>query len=270
MSKPDLKGCLELALERMRYFTGRFMTARDFRDEQAYHLTHRLLHNRMLHGWGVICGLHVHAHPSPDCRQDHVRVSAGMAVDCCGREIVVQHSLVPPPIPWKEKPNDAKQSADQGDDDDEDRRYYPLLCLTYEEKLTEQVPVLYSEGNCDEQRREYSRVQEGYQFNWVWVRRRDLLKYHWRVRGGGCRHEDEQDERVQTVGCRKGRRTSSSATGRSTAGRLQGKARGASVSRRRLRFRQRALSKLPRTRLPAAPLRPDCVGTRAPAHAGRR
>jgi hypothetical protein len=151
----------------------------------------------MLHGWGVICGLHVNAHPTPDCRQDHVRVSAGMAVDCCGREVVIHKGLVPPPIPWKEKPHDAAQSADQGGDYEEDRRYYPLLCLMYEEKLTEQVPVLYSEGNCDEQRREYSRIQEGYQFNWVWVRRRDLLKYHWRVRGGGCRTEDEQDEQAQ-------------------------------------------------------------------------
>lgn len=187
----DNKECTELALERMRYFTGRFMTARDFRDEQAYHLTHRLLHNQILHGWGVVCGLHVNEHPSKDCRDDHVKVSSGMAVDCCGREVVVGKNLVPPPIPWNERPADTSQSSYENKADEDDQRYYPLLCLTYEEKLIEQVPVLYSEGNCDEQRREYSRILEGYKFTWRWVRRRDLPKYHWKVRGRGC--DDEQE-----------------------------------------------------------------------------
>ena len=53
MRKHGETGCLDLATDRMRYFTGRYMTARDFRDEQNYHLTHRHLHSRILHGWGV-------------------------------------------------------------------------------------------------------------------------------------------------------------------------------------------------------------------------
>ncbi len=193
MSEEPHKQCGELAIERMRYFTGRYMTARDFRDEQDYHLTHRYLHNRVMHGWGVVCGLHVHEHPTEGCRNDRVVVNSGMAVDCCGREIVVNRTIVPPPIPWNEKPGDEQQQhptgQEQGDYAPKDRRLYPLLCLRYVEKKIEMVPVLYSEGGCDEQRREYSRISEGYEFEWHWVRYQELPEYHWKVINGRCDDE---------------------------------------------------------------------------------
>lgn len=197
MSEESHKQCEELATERMRYFTGRYMTARDFRDEQAYHLTHRHLHNRMMHGWGVLCGLHVYEHPNAGCRNDRVTVSSGMAIDCCGREVVVGKTVVPPPIPWggggggtQQRP-EARQG--QGEDEREDRRLYPLLCLRYAEKPVEMVPVLYSESGCDEQRREHSRVSEGYEFEWHWIRLRDLPDYGWKVINGRC--DDEPYDR---------------------------------------------------------------------------
>lgn len=166
-------GCGELATQRLRYFTGRHMTARDFRDEQAYHRTHRLLHNRMLHGWGVVCGLHVEQHPNASCRKDHVKVSCGFALDCCGREIPVQKDVVPPPVPWNERPHDQHE-------------YVPLLCLEYCQSDSEPVPVLYSEQNCDPQRRENSRIDESYGFNWHWVRVSNLPEFHWKTNQGGC------------------------------------------------------------------------------------
>jgi hypothetical protein len=172
MSKERDSGCDELATQRLRYFTGRHMTARDFRDEQAYHRTHRLLHNRMLHGWGVVCGLHVDEHPLADCRADRVKVRCGFALDCCGREVAVPKDVVPPPIPWKDRHG-------------EDERYL-LLCLEYCQSETERVPVLYSEQGCDPQRRENGRIDESYCFKWHWLKEEDLPKYHWRTRGGGC------------------------------------------------------------------------------------
>src|SRR5262249_52438610 len=135
--------CGEIASQRLRYFTGRYMTARDFRDEQAYHRSHRYLHNRMLHGWGVVCGLHVHPHKDPECAKDHVRVDCGFAMDCCGRELPLEHAEVPPPIDWKKRP--------EVKEEDRERRYYPLLCLEYCESEIERVPVLYSEHKCDPQ-----------------------------------------------------------------------------------------------------------------------
>jgi len=46
-------------LARNNYFTGKFMTGRDFTDEQRYLLGKVRRHNRYLHGSGVVCGLTV-------------------------------------------------------------------------------------------------------------------------------------------------------------------------------------------------------------------
>jgi hypothetical protein len=204
MRKDCVKDCGEIAAERMRYFPGRFMSARDFTDEQDYFLTHRYLHNRILHGWGVACGLHVYTHPVESCRKDHVKVDCGMALDCCGREIVVRKAVVPPPIPWSLRPvavdpaptpapvSPSVQAATASHETDADAelavdpRWYPMLCLEYCETEIERVPVLYSERNCDEQRREFSRIAEEYKFTWHWVRFADLPKYRWKVHAGGC------------------------------------------------------------------------------------
>src|SRR5215475_13399483 len=88
------RNCEDLMTERIHYFTGRHMTARDFKDADAYHRSHRHLHNRLLHGWGIACGLDVHPHPRPECG---VIIRCGLALDCCGREIVVPKDLVQEP-----------------------------------------------------------------------------------------------------------------------------------------------------------------------------
>ena len=46
-------------LERVRYFPRQLMTAEDMRTEQAYFVERLRRHNRLLHGWGIICGLQV-------------------------------------------------------------------------------------------------------------------------------------------------------------------------------------------------------------------
>ena len=80
---------------RNRYFTGKYMTARDFRDEQAYFLSRQRLHQRTLHGWGIVVGLDLCPHPDPGCAwRGWIVVTPGIAVDCYGREIVL-HDPVP-------------------------------------------------------------------------------------------------------------------------------------------------------------------------------
>ena len=69
------------ASERNRFFTGKSMTARDFTDEQRYFLSRHWLHNRLLHGWGIVCGLRVRYHWNPDCRDRWVIVEPGIAID---------------------------------------------------------------------------------------------------------------------------------------------------------------------------------------------
>jgi hypothetical protein len=70
---------------RVNYFDGQTLSASDFRTEQDYHRTMRYLHNRLLHGWGVVDGLEVD--DSGDGTAVHV--GAGLAIDRLGRELVL-------------------------------------------------------------------------------------------------------------------------------------------------------------------------------------
>jgi hypothetical protein len=165
--------------ERIRYFTGRHMTARDFRDADAYHRSMRHLHNRVLHGWGVACGLEVKLHPRPECG---VIVQCGLALDCCGREIVVPRALVQR-IPW-DKLHDRTCGPGNGGGD------VLLLCLEYCEEHTEKVPVLYSHDACSGTGYEDGRVREGFRLHWHAVNESELAQHGWQ-RPGGCPPGDD-------------------------------------------------------------------------------
>jgi hypothetical protein len=211
--KPCGNDCGQIANERLLYFPGRYMSARDFTDEQKYFLTRHRLHNRILHGWGVVCGLHVHPHPVETCRKDHVKVECGIGLDCCGHELIVPKPVVAPPIPWAgrpayhpagpppapqaQTPQPAQAQAPAPQEQNWqaahdpaahpapplDEPWYPLLCLEHCETEIECVPVLFSEHVCDKERREFSRVSEGYKLCWHWVCESGLAKYHWKHRG---------------------------------------------------------------------------------------
>ncbi len=71
--------------ERPRYFAGQLLTETELNSEQAYLLAKQRLHNRYLHGVGVVCGLEVVCH---EC-DGWVRVQPGYALDPCGNDIVV-------------------------------------------------------------------------------------------------------------------------------------------------------------------------------------
>lgn len=54
--------------DRLRYFYGQMLHSRDLQTEQGYFREKLKLHNRCLHGWGVVCGLEVvPAPPDPGC-----------------------------------------------------------------------------------------------------------------------------------------------------------------------------------------------------------
>ncbi len=72
------------SIQRLNYFTSQFLVENDFQDEQTYHREMRHRHNRSLHTPGVVEGLIVSKAGS---RQ--VKVSAGMALDRDGQEIVL-------------------------------------------------------------------------------------------------------------------------------------------------------------------------------------
>jgi len=76
-------------LERTRFHTGQLLTADDFTREQEYFRDKQKLHNRSLHGFGLVSGLGV------TISGGQVNVEPGLALDCAGNEIVVdtRHTL---------------------------------------------------------------------------------------------------------------------------------------------------------------------------------
>src|SRR5258708_35279671 len=72
---------------RLRYFVGQVLTADDLEKEQSYFRHKNQLHNRFEVGHGVVCGLAATAVATT--KGSGVRVSAGLALDAWGREIVV-------------------------------------------------------------------------------------------------------------------------------------------------------------------------------------
>ncbi len=82
--------------ERNNYYYGKLLTVRDYEDEQCYFNEKRWLINRMVNGWGVVCGLDVERipiskGPCEEIKYDETKVlvKPGLAIDCCGREILV-------------------------------------------------------------------------------------------------------------------------------------------------------------------------------------
>lgn len=81
-------------LKRMRYFDGLFLKQEEFRLDQNYNQRMRRLHNRHLHGHGIVWGLEVQEGPS----LQEIAVTPGMAIDLyndptyqeeTGREIMI-------------------------------------------------------------------------------------------------------------------------------------------------------------------------------------
>ena len=73
------------APEYTRFFGGQRLSAEDLVCEQDYVMLKNRLHNRFLHGWGVVCGLEIGCGECPG----EVKVLSGYALDPCGNDIVV-------------------------------------------------------------------------------------------------------------------------------------------------------------------------------------
>ena len=72
-------------LDRTRFFAGQLLTEADLNNEQSYWLAKSRLHNRFLHGWGVVCGMQV---VCSEC-DGWVTIEPGYAIDPCGNDIIV-------------------------------------------------------------------------------------------------------------------------------------------------------------------------------------
>lgn len=83
---PACPACGQLTcLCRPRFFAGQILTEEDLNRLEHYVIEKNKLHNRYLHGWGVVCGLEVACSPC----DDKVHVKTGYALSPCGEDIIV-------------------------------------------------------------------------------------------------------------------------------------------------------------------------------------
>lgn len=72
---------------RNHFFAGKLLTAELLELEQKYFREKLRLHNRLLHGFGIVSGLEV------DQRRNKLIITPGLALDCEGNEIVAAEPI---------------------------------------------------------------------------------------------------------------------------------------------------------------------------------
>lgn len=158
------KHCDYNNFKRARYFHGMLMTDRDFSEEQRYHNEKRKLLNRMLQGWGVVCGLKIEPTSDPGSK---IVVKPGLALDCAGNEIFVCEpyeldviEIINSCVTLKKKPTTAEECVEIEESRMQKNKWY--VVIKYHEVPTDPVPVYAPSGGCEEKVCEYSRKREGY------------------------------------------------------------------------------------------------------------
>ncbi|HEY7619990.1 MAG TPA: hypothetical protein VH834_09465 [Solirubrobacteraceae bacterium] len=147
-------------LERARFFARQLVGPDDLTADQRYFREKHRRHNRLLHGWGIVCGVRVRA--VDRCK---VAVEAGYVLGPYGDEILVPEEVTVdvckedldgfavcgPADPWcsdvrPERPSDQ-----------------PLfLAIRACERETRPVRVVSCGCGCDDSECEYSRIRDGY------------------------------------------------------------------------------------------------------------
>jgi DNA-binding beta-propeller fold protein YncE len=148
--------CIPCGLHTFRrntYFNGKLLTERDFSDEQAYLVGKDRLHNAFLHGTGTVCGLQVTAHPSEECRRRYLVLNPGLALDCCGREIVVTQRTVI---------DVERLIGEQGIVLDAEIDQDLFIALCYAEFGDEKVPVILADCACADTDDAWNRIKESF------------------------------------------------------------------------------------------------------------
>lgn len=147
--------------KRARYFHGQMLTDRDFREEQIYHNEKRKLLNRMLQGWGVVCGLEIK--PTKPASSSII-VKPGMALDCNGNEILITEEqtidISTAPVVCAEEKKMTDPCADYTATELNPSALY--VVIRYREIPTDPVPVYAPGGGCEEKACDYARTREGF------------------------------------------------------------------------------------------------------------
>jgi hypothetical protein len=161
-------------LERPRYFPRQLITPTELTLEHDYFREKQRLHNRFLHGWGVVCGARVCPVPAAEgggYEPWTVRVERGYLLDACGNDILIERTRKfdlrtrcqtvvvgepcgdPADDPWC-RDSFERPRTDEG----------PLyVAVRYREFPRRPVRVQPAGCGCDDSQCEYSRWCDGYE-----------------------------------------------------------------------------------------------------------
>ncbi len=148
-------------LSRNHYFTGKLLVERDFTEEQRYFLGKDRRHNQALHGHGTVCGLKVKQHPNPACQNQYVVIEPGIAIDCCGREILTRHDEF---FDFRGAFLAAWQAKNGANSQPDTAPHKLQICIQYKECRTENVPAIFDDCGCDDTACQPSRILDSFEF----------------------------------------------------------------------------------------------------------
>ncbi len=87
--------CIDATLQRPRYFPRQIMTPTELTLEQQFFLDKMRRHNRLLHGWGIVCGGRVRQAVDADGNPMPwtVKIESGYFLDPFGNEIILNSTV---------------------------------------------------------------------------------------------------------------------------------------------------------------------------------
>ena len=118
-----------LAYERNNFFYGKLMTTRDYFFEQNYFNEKRWLINRMVNGTGIVRGLDVSPPTEVAENTYEVCITPGMAIDKCGREIIMSEAYTLS-FSLEKSENPHYICIEYRECNKEDLAIYPITCKT--------------------------------------------------------------------------------------------------------------------------------------------
>ena len=180
--------------KRVNYTFGMILGEDDFQQEQSHFEWKHCLSNRLLHGYGTVCGLKVTSEPLADSEEVEIRVLAGTAISPQGKWI------------WVERNQCARLNAWlQRDQSEHDHVLAPgahtvYVQLCYVECPTDLVPIVGEPCVIEDDTQAASRILEAFRVEFVWTPPEQSLETHVRSFGDLLAQVDILPEMSPPVG----------------------------------------------------------------------
>lgn len=157
-------GCASLGLERTHFFPRQLVTAPDLTQDQTYFREKHRRHNRLLHGWGVVCGARCKV-GSEGCEVviepgyilgpfgDEIFIDREVTVDVCKQDLDgnVAGPCGQPVDPWCSNVRVDRAAGDK-----------LFIAVRYAECQDRPVRVVSGGCGCSQEDCEYSRIRDSY------------------------------------------------------------------------------------------------------------